>query len=494
MVTLRRGTIRLLTEFAKRGGKIIVVEPVPYLVEGEKTSDIETLLGMKNVIIVRQGKESLRRTLDKILSPSVQILDGKSNDIETIYYQERMSQNGPLYFFANTDSKKGYQATIRVSQKGCAQKWDLSTGRKVTLPAILKNGCTELSLFFPPAASHLILLTKKTNHDIPDTRIHPKNTQRIDLDKIWRFRRHNHNIMVLDNCHYKIERKKWSRNLPVWKVQKNLESSGKETCVSARYSFTTHFKEEKKREMYLVLENPDIYTIMINGNIITYKDTGWWVDISFKKINIAKYVKMGINTIEVHFKFKNPIKADAYIFNRDGVELENCYVIGDFAVIKEPDSRNFYLSDEKNKIYTGSLISQGYPFYAGSISYIKTVVIDERKIKNIRTFLEIDTEADVTKVIVNKKAAGTILWQPYRIEVTNLVKRGENTIEIEITNGLRNMLGPHHHVETELTAVSEETFFGGPPWDSPPTRRSYWTDKYNFIPFGIRGVVLNREE
>ncbi len=49
-------------------------------------------------------------------------------------------------------------------------------------------------------------------------------------------------------------------------------------------------------------------------------------------------------------------------------------------------------------------------------------------------------EDDVLEVIVNGQSAGVRLWEPYQIEVTDLLKPGENTIEMLVANTLVNLL------------------------------------------------------
>ena len=41
------------------------------------------------------------------------------------------------------------------------------------------------------------------------------------------------------------------------------------------------------------MENPEAYTVKINGHPIKYVDSGWWRDISFKKIPIGHVREAG---------------------------------------------------------------------------------------------------------------------------------------------------------------------------------------------------------
>jgi hypothetical protein len=49
-------------------------------------------------------------------------------------------------------------------------------------------------------------------------------------------------------------------------------------------------------------------------------------------------------------------------------------------------------------------------------------------------------EDDVLEVLVNGQSAGVRLWAPYQIEVTDLLKPGENTLELRVANTLVNLL------------------------------------------------------
>jgi len=47
---------------------------------------------------------------------------------------------------------------------------------------------------------------------------------------------------------------------------------------------------------------------------------------------------------------------------------------------------------------------------------------------------------DVLEVVVNGQSAGIRLWAPYQVEITNLLKSGENTLELRVANTLVNLL------------------------------------------------------
>ena len=57
-----------------------------------------------------------------------------------------------------------------------------------------------------------------------------------------------------------------------------------------------------------------------------------------------------------------------------------------------------------------------------------------------RVFVEPEMQDDVLEVLVNGQSAGVRLWEPYQVEITSLLKSGENTLELRVANTLVNLL------------------------------------------------------
>ncbi|MBI4580729.1 MAG: hypothetical protein HY718_13565 [Planctomycetes bacterium] len=91
------------------------------------------------------------------------------------------------------------------------------------------------------------------------------------------------------------------------------------------------------------------------------------------------------------------------------------------------------------RIPLGSLDELGLPHYAGGIRYLATVSVPAAKGRAILDVGRVRGSVDVT---VNGRACGTRLWHPYRFDVTQAVRPGDNRIEIR----LLNTLGPHFGV------------------------------------------------
>jgi hypothetical protein len=83
--------------------------------------------------------------------------------------------------------------------------------------------------------------------------------------------------------------------------------------------------------------------------------------------------------------------------------------------------------------------TQGYPYFSGRAIYRKRFELPD-SFKGQRVFLEPEMEDDVLEVSVNGQSAGVRLWEPYQMEITDLVKPGENIIELRVANTLVNLL------------------------------------------------------
>jgi hypothetical protein len=276
--------------------------------------------------------------------------------------------------------------------------------------------------------------------------------------------------------------------VPVYQVQQEMGGQPDGAQVTLRFTFNMGFTPTKA-PLYLVTEQPEIYTVLVNGQPISSKDAGWWVDKSFRKLDIGKAVHIGDNTVEMTCKFVHPTKPGTAIFVKNGVEIESVYIVGDFAVeaaSSQPDgpagvtvlTGPFKLATEGPVPIIGDLTTAGYPFFAGDMELYQDVNVPF--MPEGRIYLEFEgLNAIVARVYVNGKDAGTVFWPPYRTEVTSVLEKGSNTIQVVLSNSLRNLLGPLHNKQGELTAASPRSFVDG----------ANWTETYQVVKQGIPGTA-----
>ncbi len=74
-------------------------------------------------------------------------------------------------------------------------------------------------------------------------------------------------------------------------------------------------------------------------------------------------------------------------------------------------------------------------YFSGTGSYTKTIQSNADWFKNgSQVWLDLGSVKNLAEVIVNGKSLGIIWKTPYRINMTNALKPGANTLEIKVTN------------------------------------------------------------
>jgi len=83
----------------------------------------------------------------------------------------------------------------------------------------------------------------------------------------------------------------------------------------------------------------------------------------------------------------------------------------------------------------------GVKYFSGTATYAKSVrVRDEWLRPGARILLDLGRVADLALVTVNGKALGTLWKPPYQVDATGALRRGENRVEIAVTNQWTNRL------------------------------------------------------
>jgi len=455
--TISEKTYILLKKFAENKGKIIFIKPLPDRIDGKIDNRINSLIKSSMVIDIFD-EEKLLNTIDKKCR-IIKIIDENNKNIPKIWYHLRKLDDKYVLFMANLDRDRKYNATIMLRFKGFIEEWDPFTGSRKNISAIYRDGYTVFNLTFYESDSHLIVINP--NRNPLKMLMDEEKVKEIPLGNIWGIERLNPNSITLDYCKLSLNRREFGERIPTWMAQKIvMKNIGSKFVV--RYEFNVD-RTILGNKIYLVVENPEKFIIRINNNIISGNE-GYWIDKSFRKINISKHIVGGENIVE--------LEGEITIYT----EIESIYVIGDFAVKRISDG-GFILTAEKTMVNVENLTEEGYMFYAGKILLKKKFNLDTDN----RVFLEIDElNAIIAEIYINNMHVGEIFKHPYRLEITNYIKRGENEINIILVNSLRNLLGPHHHKSKEPLSVGPKTF----------EDILNWTDKYYFVPFGIKNARI----
>jgi hypothetical protein len=262
----------------------------------------------------------------------------------------------------------------------------------------------------------------------------------------------------------------------------------------------------------VVIEEADKYFVSVNNKEVSYNNLPYYRDKSFLPIDITDLVNPGNNIIQISRNFKSADKNNIDNNNLSkfyGTELEQIYIIGDFAVKGEKIGTDYFeckrdrfkpsfLLTGETGLTTGDLLSDGYCFFNGTLVLTSEIVIPEiiRSQKYYLDFEELETV--IAEIKINNRPAGNIGWKPYSLEITDYVSQGKNKIEVILTNSLRNLLGALHYVPTETTGgqwsqKSSPSIGDGPQWYKNRNSNKYWSDDYFFRRFGVGKVSVLRK-
>jgi len=105
----------------------------------------------------------------------------------------------------------------------------------------------------------------------------------------------------------------------------------------------------------------------------------------------------------------------------------------------------------------------GIKYYSGIATYRKT--FDSSKIQNLKSkiYLNLGTVHDMARVKLNGKDLGVVWCAPWRVEIGDALKAGENQLEIEVANRWPNrMIGDKQPADANAREVQAPPgFLGG---------------------------------
>ncbi|MFR2069172.1 MAG: hypothetical protein ACLS4S_02855 [Bacteroides nordii] len=56
-----------------------------------------------------------------------------------------------------------------------------------------------------------------------------------------------------------------------------------------------------------------------------------------------------------------------------------------------------------------------------------------------------DWDGTVSEIFINGESTGIIAYQPYKLDISKWIRKGDNQIEVRVMGSHRSLLGPHHN-------------------------------------------------
>ena len=418
--------------------------------------------------------DSLELALSKLIEPDILI------DNREVFYLHRQNDGQEIYFIVNPTY---VTQRARVALPGEIQPvhWDPSTGvEKLVAPSQIAEGRTYFNLELAPVGSAFIMVKPVAGPHVVETNltieslegnkiigfgrtaqafavIEKEGQQKrltsqaeepatpLTLDGEWEFQPETENALVIGNwlvtqetagtpldayTKADIDTRDWLPMVPgAWSYQLPAEpDTDYPIPVWYRVAFKSDYMPLEKLSLIIDGFAGSQWSLYVNGEQVTSTPVRSQVDGQMKTVDITPHVRQGENLIALRLVVTNPT---------DGL-LDLLKLTGDFSLAPQSDG-TYVIEAPRNALQAQPWTKQGYPHFSGRAIYRKRFELPEA-FTGQRVFIEPDMEDDVLEVLVNGQSAGVRLWAPYQIEITDLLKAGENVLELRVANTLVNLL------------------------------------------------------
>lgn len=454
------------------------------LLNGKKIADkVISKKGKGKAYFLRSAglhKSKPKHHIDKILrsciNPDVTIGD------ENIFYLHRIKDGYDIYFLVNSTQSPVNKIEISFEKIAKPELWNPNTGAIEPIYMYrIKNDRLYITLDFPASESHVVVLKEplKELHiessnitvdhfdqkvvsgygnpaDNAYARLRNENgikritakkkrpLKPITFGKSYGFDVADDNVLCIsrwkmlvtddrqvnDNfADPSLDDSGWLDVKPgAWELQLPQERDNAKYPVVLWYrtTFTVDSMPDRLDMLIDGFSGSD-FTLYINGTEINDSGVRSKLDAEIKEIGIGRYVREGENCVAVRL----------VVNKRTNGMLDLLKIIGDFTLHKRDN--DYIIGGKNNTMTIGDWTKQGYPYYSGTGIYTCEVNIPEKYLEG-KLFLDVDCGEDVLEVSFNGNRSAIQPWHPYRIDISDSVVAGTNTVEMKVTNTLINIL------------------------------------------------------
>ncbi len=421
MYTMDESTEKLLHEFVNAGGRVLLIDEKPTFVEWREFDYdyLESNVTWEEMIAAQPYSLAQNPTLRTTL---------------------RKDADGKLFIYA---VNVGGATDVEFSIKGASafSSYDILKDEYTIVPT---------KLHFEKGESRLLYFSNETPAET-------KALKPIKLGKAYTVVGTPENYILLDYIRYSTDGVNYSQPVHHMGVFNEM--------LARRYAGDLYLKYEVDVDVVpekCVLLAEDTNTVWVEVNGVKVESCGVSeVEKPLKKYDVASLLKAGKNEVVILIRYFQSEQVYYALFGENVTEsLKNCLaydtdieaialkgsfgVYGDFKNGKKNNvliGDNFRLGTQKKDV--SCLLTDGYPFFSGDITLQQTVTVEETDCE-----LVFDERFHLLEVKVNGVDFGRVMLGN-RLDISKALKKGENQVEIVLTVGNRNLLGPFHTKEEE---------------------------------------------
>ena len=464
-------TYDLLQKYLENGGKVLSFNRNIALVDGSE-SPLVTELAAKNPenwIVADSLNEA---SALKLLSRDEFTMNDQTKN-GMLYHQRRILDDGQLLFVVNSHTSQKAAAEITVEGK-YVTKMDLVSGEMYSYPAQTEDGKVTFQIELDPVGSAMFTVTGKKTDEPEYMKVSGAETL-VENNGSVSVKRESDNIMMVNYLDLKTAKsdKKdvyfmkaliglfnengvemgnpWQHKIQYKKTYLDLDTMFKDNSwfeASYHFNINPSLDATAMKSIRAVVERPELWKVSINGNEVSKTEGKYWIEKSFQEFAVGEFLKPGKNTLTLKTQ-------RMYVL----AEVTPVYFLGDFLV--QPAKQGFEITG--GEIDTlGSWREAGLPFYSQKVAYSQNFSISKTDKTTFKVKLN-KWNGTVAEVFVNGQSSGLIAWQPNELDVTSLLKEGENEITVKVTGSLKNTFGFFY-------VKNDGWIFGPGSWNNAPEK------------------------
>jgi hypothetical protein len=423
----------------------------------------------------RVGGRRLRDSLDVAIRALIEPDLALGND--ELFSLHRRKDGRDLYFVTNPTFE---DQQARVSLPGDVQPvlFDPTDGAERPVgPVTAEDGRTSFYLTLPPVGSTFIVVGAAEGRRIVDSNLRLDRVTdaaargtgtseegwidlRVDghvarasaragalpepivLDGPWRFELESLNALVLDRWEGSPELEGPAGVSPddadpagwvemghgAWSYQLEAEPTrAYPTPVWYRVRFDV---DDVPSRLELVIDGFDgaDHRLYLNGAEVTETPVRASFDAQMRTVDLTSQLREGANELAIRLVVEAPT----------GGIVDRVKVMGTFSLAGSA-ADGWRIAAPVDELPAAPWTEHGHPFLSGTAIYRRSFDLPAG-FAGTRAFLDVPTGDDVIEVSVNGRSAGVRLWDPYEVEVTDLLEPGTNEVAIAATNTLANLL------------------------------------------------------
>ncbi|MBO7319330.1 MAG: hypothetical protein J6V06_04845, partial [Clostridia bacterium] len=427
----------------ENGGKLIFMGNAPSLVDAVPSDYAKSLFKKSEKIDF--SRASLLTALQDVRTLTIRYADGKLTD--NYIYQMREDNDCKWLFICpskepdNKHIDNGKDIQIILNGTFSPEIYDTASGEIYPVKAEYTEGKTIIRYCIFGYDSLLLRLTDGVS-DCTEAQHIPETAGEV-LGGLYDYELSEKNILLLDMAEWKIDddkayspkeevlrldnlirerlgiTKRGGRVVQPWV----LGNQPKDHKATLKFTFSSEIDYEGA---ILALEDADVAEVAFNGEKITEREEGFYVDISIGKMKLGNIIK-GENTLEITLPFG------------ETANLENVFILGDFGVTLK--GTHAVVTAMPEKIAFGTLLNQGFPFFSGAITYKLKATAKNDSL----TVTASDYMGALIEVSVDGEVKGDIIYPPYTLEIKDITD-GEHEIGLKLYTHRYNSFGPIHLV------------------------------------------------